>query len=356
MRLVVGKPNLPHLGDFNRYAEKIFESGRLTNNGPLVRELESRIEDYLCVKHCVLVANGTLGLQIAAKALGLTGEVIMPGWTFVATAHAMNWIGLKPVFVDVKGHHLDPYQVHRAITPNTSAILHVHTWGESGWVDELWDIASTQNIPLICDAAHAFWCSGSYRDRPIGNIGNCEVFSFHATKFFGTFEGGAITTNDPDLAERCKRMRNFGFADYDTVIDEGTNAKMSEIHAAMGLSSWNNIDELKNINFHNWCAYKFFLDDMILDYRDGGIYNYQYVVVESDHRDRIVDELAKKNIMARKYFYPGVHQMYPYSEQNWDLPNTERLARRTLCLPTGPSVTEDDINQICDIVEETCRS
>jgi len=352
MRLVVGRPNLPHLGDFYRYAEKIWESGRLTNNGPLVRELESRIADKLNVAHCVCVANCTLGLQIVARALELTGNVIMPSWTFVATAHALSWIGLNPVFADVKGHHLDPDAVRQIITSKTSAILHVHTWGQPGYVDELFDIASGHGIALICDAAHAFGCS--HRNWPIGNFGDAEVFSFHATKFFGTFEGGAITTNDSDLAQRCRRMRTFGFEDSE-VVDMGTNAKMSEIHAAMGLCMTDELRVITACNKINYLRYKERLGDMMILHTEGDTQNYQYIVIESECKDEIADELKEIGVLARKYFHPGVHQLPPYNAQEWNLPNTERLAQRTLCLPTGSSVTPDDITEICDIVEGVCR-
>ena len=343
MRLVVGRPNIPDEFRILYHLTEILKTRRLTNNGPLVRELERRIQEALGVKHCIAVANGTLGLQIAAKALDLTGEVIMPSWTFVATAHAMKWIGLEPVFVDVAGHHIDPVLVSRAVTDRTSAILGVHTWGQP-CNTMLQFLADGYDIALIYDAAHAFGCSCG--NQMIGNFGDCEVFSFHATKFFNTFEGGAITTNNDDLAERCRRLRNFGFVDYDTVMDIGINAKMSEIHAAMGLC----LLEYPLIipNKRNYLLYKERLGDAVLTHNDKS--NYWYIVVESDNRDRIVEELAKKDIQARKYFYPGVHQMPPYNQRDWDLPNTERLAERTLCLPNGPTVTEDDINEICEVV------
>lgn len=346
--------------------EKIWESGRLTNNGPYVRELERRIEEYLSVKHCVLVANGTLGLEVAAKALGLTGEVIMPSWTFVATAHAMSWIGLTPVFIDVKSHHLDPSLIDNAITEKTSAILPVHTWGKVGDIDWIWDVSCEYGLSVVCDAAHAFGCS--HHGTMIGNFGDAEVFSFHATKFFGTFEGGAITTNDPELAQKCREMRNFGFVDYDIVVSEGTNAKMSEIHAAMGLCLFDRLDEIVAWNYHNYRLYKERLGDIMVLYDENEKQNYQYIVIETLARDLIVDKLSEIDVLARRYFYPGIHRidMYRYSDGGvrpmphpysgaLALPETEHLARHTICLPTGPSVTEKDITRICDVVEGVCR-
>lgn len=344
MRLAVGRPNIPDEFRLLYHVTEMLKTRRLTNNGPLVWELERRIAEALEVKHCIAVANATLGLQIAAKALGLIGEVIMPSWTFVATAHAMKWIGLKPVFADVRGHRLNPVLAEEAITLNTAAIMPVHTFGNPCDIEGFRYVSEKHGIPVIYDAAHAFACS--YDGKMIGNFGTCEVFSFHATKFFNTFEGGAITTNCDGLAERCRRMRNFGFIDFDTVVEEGINAKMSEIHAAMGLCLLDH--PLVTPNKRNYALYKERLGDILLNHRDKN--NYWYIVIESDNRDEIAEELAKKDIVARKYFYPGVHQMPPYNEKKWDLPNTERLAQRTLCLPNGPTVTEQDIDEICEVV------
>jgi len=352
MRLVVGRPNLPDFDDFVERARQIWDTGRLTNNGPMVRELENKIAEKLQVANVICVANATLGLEVVARALELTGEVIMPSWTFVATAHAMSWIGLKPVFVDVKGHHLDPGLVEKAITPETSAILHVHVWGQPGPLEDLYWIAAKHKLNFICDAAHAFGCS---RDgQPLGDSGDAEVFSFHATKFFGTFEGGAITTNDDRLAQRCRQMRNFGFWDYDMVGTLGTNAKMSEIHAAFGLSLWKQVGSLASANRANFILYMQRLGNIMVRY-SGEHQNYQYIVIEVDNRDKAMDALYNVGIHARRYFYPGVHRMFPYGDTRLSLPNTERLAQRTLCLPTGPSVTPEDITQICDIVEKACK-
>lgn len=344
MRLLTGRPNVPDEYKLLHHVTKILESRRLTNNGPRVCQLEEIVAAYLGVRHCVAVANATLGLQIAAKALDLTGEVIMPSWTFVATAHAMKWIGLEPIFVDVRGRHLDPALVEDAITEKTGAIVPVHTFGAPCDIDEFRYISEKHGVPVVYDSAHAFGCS--YNGNMIGGLGACEVFSFHATKFFNTFEGGAITTNDSDLAERCRRMRNFGFVDYDIVVEVGINAKMSEIHAAMGLSLLD--APLVAVNRDNYHRYRENLGELLMPHDEGS--NFWYVVVETDNRDKVAEELAKIGVLARKYFHPGVHRMPPYDQREWDLPNTERLARRTLCLPTGPTVSKDDIDEICEVV------
>jgi len=198
----VGYPNIGNKELFLKLADKILDSRRFTNNGPLVQELEQRISKYLGVKHCIALCNGTIALEIAIRALELKGEVIVPSFTFIATAHALSWLGLTPVFADIdpKTHCLDPNSVRSMITPQTSGILAVHLWGRPCDIEALQEIAECYNLELLFDAAHAFGCS--YRGTMIGNFGRCEVVSFHATKFFNTFEGGAILTNDDQLADK----------------------------------------------------------------------------------------------------------------------------------------------------------
>src|SRR5215813_5840173 len=216
--LYVGRPNI---GDHQRFLERVNDLlGRrwLTNNGPYVQEFEKRVADYVGVRHCITMCNATIALEIAIRALNLTGEVIVPSFTFVATPHALQWQEITPVFCDIdpRTHSLDPRQVERMITPRTTGIIGVHLWGQACDTDALEEIASRRNLTLMYDASHAFRCS--HNGKMIGNFGRAEVFSFHATKFFNTFEGGAIVTNDDDLATRVKLMKNFGFAGFDNVI------------------------------------------------------------------------------------------------------------------------------------------
>lgn len=348
--LHVGEPNLPDFDDFCDRLRTIWIAKRLTNDGPMVRELETRIAQMLDVKNCVCVANGTLGLEIVVRALGLVGEVIVPSWTFPATAHAIELAGLTPVFADVKGHHLDPESVETVIHDKTCAIMHVHTWGQAGAIDRLRELARRNRLALICDAAHAFLCT--HNENLIGPLGNAEVFSFHATKFFSTVEGGAITTNDDALAEMCRMMRNFGFAGYDSVRCVGTNAKMSEVHAAFGLTMLDCINDVRERNFGTYHTYLEFLGDAMVRYDPVEQSNFQYVVVEMNNRDAVLGTLWNMGVRARKYFFPGVHRMFPYSIKMVDLPVTDELARRTLCLPTGQSVTKDDVAKICHVIKE----
>ncbi len=227
----------------------------LTNNGPYVQQFETRIAEFLGVRHCIAMCNGTVALEIAIRALGLSGEVIVPSFTFVATAHALQWQEITPVFCDIDPatHHLDPAQVEKMITPRTTGIIGVHTWGRPCDMDALEAIARRRKLQLLFDAAHAFGCS--YKGKLVGGFGRCEVLSFHATKFFNTFEGGAVLTDDDALAEKMRLMRNFGFSGYDNVIYIGTNGKMTEVCAAMGLTSLESVEQFMETNRRNHHAY-----------------------------------------------------------------------------------------------------
>ncbi len=240
--LHVGRPNI---GDRERFLDRIndmFDRRWLSNNGPFVQELEQKIAKLLGVKHCVAMCNATVALEITARALGLHGEVILPSFTFVATAHALQWQEITPVFCDVDPltHNIDPAKIENLITPRTTGILGVHVWGRACNVEALSAIAQKHHLKLMFDAAHAFACT--YQGRMIGGFGDAEVFSFHATKFFNSFEGGVVTTNNDELAEKLRGMRNFGFAGLDNVIRVGTNGKMSEVSAAICLTSLESLD------------------------------------------------------------------------------------------------------------------
>lgn len=363
--LHVGRPNI---GDRSRLMARIndmLDRRWLSNHGPLVLEFEERLRDLLQVRHCLTVTNGTTGLELAVRALDLTGEVIVPSFTFVATAHVLTWSGLTPVFVDVDPatHNLDPAAVQRAITPRTSAIMGVHVWGRPCAVDQLEILARQCGLHLIFDAAHAF--GASHAGHLIGGFGDAEVFSFHATKFFNTFEGGAIATNDDALAERLRLMTNFGFTGYDEVSELGINGKMTEVAAAMGLTGLESLDAFIAVNRRNYQRYQAELSGVpgvtLIGYDDRERNNYQYVVVEVDEtftgisRDELVSILHRENILARRYFYPGCHRMEPYRTLNPfagdNLPHTERISQQVMVLPTGEAVSPADIQQICAIIK-----
>ncbi|WP_306581780.1 aminotransferase class I/II-fold pyridoxal phosphate-dependent enzyme [Dokdonella sp.] len=365
--LHVGRPNI---GDRNAFLARIGEaldSQWLTNNGPMVQELEARIAQRLGVRHCVAMGNGTIALEIAIRALGLSGEVIVPSWTFVATAHALYWQGITPVFADIDPgtHNLEPAAVRRMITPRTSGIIGVHLWGRAAPVAELQAIADEHGLKLMFDAAHAF--GSSYKGQTIGRFGACEVFSFHATKAFNTMEGGAVTTNDDTLAETMRLMRNFGFKGYDNVIHPGTNGKMIEVCAAMGLTNLDLFDTVVATNRLNHAAYVQALAGIpgiaLLQYDSAERNSHHYVVLEVSvdcpaSRDDIIAALHAENILARKYFWPGCHMMKPYSDlfphAGLLLPHSESVAKRVVVLPSGLSITPAEVREIADIVRILC--
>ncbi len=364
-KLHVGRPNI---GDRKRLLariEEMLDRRYLSNDGPFVRELEARIAEHLGVRHCVAITNGTIALEILIRALGLQGEVIVPAFTFVATAHALQWQGIEPVFCDIdpRTHCLDPRAVERAITPRTTGIIGVHLWGRACAVREIEAIAAPRDIQVLYDAAHAF--GASYDGRMIGGFGRAEVLSFHATKFFNSFEGGAIVTNDDALADKCKLMRNFGFAGFDKVIYIGTNGKMTEACAAMGLTSLEALDEFIAVNKRNHERYTSELAGIpglkVLPYDPSVRSNYQYVVLEIDeqaagcHRDLAIRVLNAENVVARRYFYPGVHRMEPYlsARPGLSMPITEAVCQRVMSLPTGTAVSVATIDEICQVVRFT---
>ena len=368
--LHVGRPNIGNRERLQKRIDQLLDNKWLTNGGPFEQEFEERVATLIGARHCISICSGTVALEIAIRASGLKGEVIIPSFTFIATAHALQWQQITPVFCDIdpETHTLDPAKVEQMITPQTSGIIGVHLWGQSCDIESLTDIARRHGIRLLFDAAHAFGCS--YRGRLIGNFGDAEVFSFHATKFFNTFEGGAILTNDDSLAVDVRLMRNFGFTGYDEVTSIGTNGKMSEISAAMGLTGLESLEEFLAANYHNYQCYREELAGLrgvrLFPHNESERGNYQYIVLEIDEtvtqisRDHLMQVLWAENILARRYFYPGCHRMEPYrsrySHNAQSLPETEKVTKRVLCLPTGMSVTPTDIATICCIIRTTVES
>lgn len=366
--LHVGRPNIGNRTAFMERMDQILENQWLTNNGPMVQEFEQKVAERLGVKHCVAMCNGTIALEIAIRALKLDGEVIVPSWTFVATAHALYWQGITPVFADIDPvtHNLDPAAVARMITPRTSGIIGVHLWGRAAPVRELQEIADAHNLKLMFDAAHAF--GSTYRRKTIGRFGECEVLSFHATKSFNTFEGGAVVTNNDELADTMRLMRNFGFSGYDNVIHPGTNGKMVEVCAAMGLVNLLSHESVVATNRENYEAYRQALADVpgvsLLPYDSREQNSYHYVVIEISpngpaRRDDIVAALYAENVLARKYFWPGVHRMQPYRDlfphAHLMLPHTTQLAESVIILPSGTSLPNHAIRTVADIIR-VCMS
>lgn len=358
--VLVGRPSI---GDRARFFDRLdwaLSNRWLSNGGPLVQEFEGRIAELAGVRNCVATCNATVGMQLLLRGLGLHGQVIVPSLTFVATAQAVSWIGLEPVFCDVDPETgcLDPAAVEAAITPGTTGIIGVHLWGRTGGLTELEKLADANDLQLVFDAAHALGCTAG--GRAVGGFGAAEVFSFHATKVVNSFEGGAIVTDDDELARRLRAMQNFGFESSGVAVHVGTNAKMSEASAAMGLTSLDAFDEVVR---HNAGTYELYATELagvrglrLVEFDTRERNNFQYVVVLVDpaaeglERDALVEVLRAENVVAQKYFSPGVHRMPAYRcVPGPDLPVTDRLAAQVVALPTGPAVSREDVRRICDI-------
>jgi dTDP-4-amino-4,6-dideoxygalactose transaminase len=366
--LHVGAPNIGDQGLFYKYTEEMFGRRWLTNHGELALQFERELREYLGVKHCIAMCNGTVSLEIAIRGLGLSGEVIVPSLTFVATAHALQWQGITPVFCDVDPVTLciDPAKIEKLITPRTTGIIGVHVYGHSCDTDALQRIADAHQLKLMFDAAHAF--GHERQGRKIGGFGECEVFSFHATKFFNSFEGGAVTTNNDCLAEKMRYMQNFGFSENDCVEHIGLNGKMTEVCAAMGLTNLRSLDAFKAINRQNYKAYENGIENIAglrlirnaEDALDGDRSNKHYVVVEVQSefplsRDELHRRLRAENVLVRRYFWPGCHRMEPYKTSQPDvgvtLPVTEAILDKVLLFPTGTAMNPEMIQRVLALVK-----
>ncbi len=357
----VTRPSLPPLNEFIPYLEKIWESKILTNNGPFHQQFEKELADYLGVKYLSLFANGTLALVTALQALRITGEVITTPFSFVATTHALWWNNIKPVFVDIEPEYftLDPGKIESAITPQTTAIMPVHVYGNPCRIDEIQKIADTYNLKVIYDAAHSFGVS--IKGNSILNYGDMSILSFHATKTFNTIEGGAIICPDEKTKKRVDFLKNFGFADEVTVIEPGINAKMNELQAAYGLVQLKHVNEYfsKRKTISDLYRDKLtgiegirFLDDI-----DGIHHSYTYFPVLIDvetykeTRDEVYERLKRNNIYGRRYFYPLISQFPTYrglpSANKENLPVATKIAEQVICLPLYPDLGKDTVELIC---------
>ena len=363
-RIHVGRPNIGDRRMLQERIDDILDRCWLTNAGRYVKEFEAKTAALLGVKHCVAMCNCTVALEIAIRALDLTGEVIVPSFTFVATPNSLFWQGIQPIFCDIDPatHNIDPACIERMITPRTTGIIGVHLWGRPCNVEALTEIARRRGLKLLFDSAHAFGCS--CKGRMIGGFGDAEIFSFHATKFVNAMEGGVVATNDSDMAEKMRYMKNFGFADYDRTDHIGINGKMNEMSAAMGLTNIEAMPGFAAVNFQNYLQYRRELADIpgisIITYDEKEQCNFQYIIIEIDEviagvsRDTLVQVLHAEGVLARRYFYPGCHRMEPYRSHfpnvGLVLPETERLSERVLCLPTGTAVQKEAISAITDII------
>lgn len=357
----VTQPYLPPLEEFVPYLEKIWSNKILTNGGPMHQQLESELCRYLGVEHIALFNNGTIALLTALQSLGVTGEVITTPYSFVATAHSLLWNGITPVFVDIDPHtlNLDPGKIEAAITERTSAILPVHCYGNPCDVEAIEAIARKCNMRVVYDAAHAF----GVRDAG-GSIlrhGDLSVLSFHATKVFNTFEGGAIVCPDAETKRRIDQLKNFGIVDEVTVNAAGINGKMSEINAAFGLLQLSHMGTVLERRCEIDRAYREQLQGIkgIRLVEGGGGSNFSYfpVMIEDDYpmnRDGLYQRLKDSNIFARRYFYPLISEFPMYrgmaSAKADNLPVASRAAQRVLCLPIYPALTDSDIARVVDVM------
>ena len=361
--IYVTQPQLPPLSEFIPYLEKIWDSKILTNNGPYHKELERALCDYLGVKHLALLTNGTVALVTALQALRVSGEVITTPYSFVATAHALLWNAATPVFADVDPTtlNLDPEKIERAITPRTTAILPVHCYGHPCDVDRIKAIADRHGLKIIYDAAHAF---GVRRDDgSILNHGDVSVLSFHATKVFNTFEGGAIVCPDASTKQRVDHLKNFGFVDETIVVASGINGKMSEFNAALGLLQLKGIDEALRRREAIDRRYRDALADVkgIHCLPDAGerVANHSHfpILVRPGYslsRDALYQKLRDHGVYARRYFYPLISEFPMYrhlaSASPSNLPVATRAASEVLCLPIYPALSDEQVDAVIGLV------
>lgn len=361
----VTSPLLPPLQEFMPYLEQIWANKQLTNSGPFHQQLEVALADYLGVDHLSLFTNGTLALITALQALHVQGEVITTPYSFVATAHALVWNRLTPVFVDIdeETFNLDPAAVEAAITPRTTAIMPVHCYGRACDVDAFQAIADRHGLKLIYDAAHAFGVRDD-NGESILRHGDLSVLSLHATKVFNTFEGGAIISPDAATKKHVDHLRNFGFVDEVTVVTPGINGKMSEIHAAFGLLQLRYIDVALQRRQHIDKLYRALLagvPGLQLKVRQkGSNYSYFPILVGDGYpldRDALYQRLRDEQIHVRRYFYPLITDMGPYQampnlrERPW--PRAQKIADQVLCLPIFPDLGDEDVARIVAIIRDT---
>lgn len=363
--IYVTQPFLPSLEEYMPYLEQIWDSKWLTNGGPFHQELEEKLSDYLGVDHLALFANGTLALVTALQALRITGEVITTPFSFVATAHSLLWNGIKPVFVDIDPgtFNLNPEKIEAAITPQTTAIMPVHVYGKPCDVEKIQEIADLYGLKIIYDAAHAFGVR--YKGESLLRHGDLSTLSFHATKVFTTFEGGAIICPDAKTKRRIDDLKNFGYNGEVTVVAPGINAKMNELQAAFGLLQLKHIEQAIQRRKAIDVQYRELLSTVrgifCPPVSPEAIYNYAYfpILVDKEYtlsRDELNEKLRRHGIFPRRYFYPLISEFPMYrglpSAAPSNLPIAKAIADRVLCLPIYPALEHDSVIRITSIIAE----
>lgn len=352
---------VPDLKKYLSYLERVFKNGQFTNNGDMVKELSFRLEQYLGVKNLELVANGMLALQLAIRALGLKGDIITTPYSYVATANSIVWEGCRPIFVDIEERTfcVNPELIEAAITENTTAILATHVYGYPCDVDKISEIASRHKLKIIYDAAHCFGVK--YNGRSILEYGDVSILSFHATKLFHTAEGGA-TVSGKDVASKIRLMKKFGHVGEDEYLSIGINAKMSELHAAMGLCVLPEVDEL--IGIRRTLSEKY--DELLLGNgigrpvkTEGLEYNYAYYpILFPDHNSMMSARAAliEQDIFARRYFYPSLNALsYLADPGRFSCKVSEDVSTRVLSLPLSHELQASEVEKISSIILDNLR-
>lgn len=362
-KIYVTQPYLPPLDDLLPYLQTIWDRKVLTNNGPFHKELESELAEFLGVPSLALFTSGTIALVAALQALRITGEVITTPYSFIATAHSLLWNGIKPVFVDIDPVtlNMDPSKIEAAITPQTTAILPVHCYGNPCDVAAIQQIADNYNLRVVYDAAHAFGVESS--SGSILQHGDLSVISFHATKVFNTFEGGAIVCPDEKTKVHIDHLKNFGFVNETTVVACGINGKMNEFSAALGLLQLQHFNAAMEKRKHIDTLYREQLEDVpgihCVPRTEQVVDNYAYfpILVEDEYpmsRDDLFDKLDAEGIVARRYFYPLISSFPMYrglpSAVAENLPVAHRTAERVICLPIYPDLNDQDVLRIVDLI------
>ncbi|MDU1905359.1 MAG: DegT/DnrJ/EryC1/StrS family aminotransferase [Dysgonomonas sp.] len=365
--ITVTQPALPPLEEFIPYLQKIWDNKWLSNNGPFHQEFEKELADYLGVKYLSVFTNGTLALITALQALRITGEVITTPFSFVATTHSLWWNNIKPVFVDIedKYFNIDYKKIESAITPQTTAIMPVHVYGNPCNVEEIQRIADTYGLKVIYDAAHAFGVK--YKGQSVLNWGDLSIMSFHATKVYNTIEGGAIVCKDEKTKKRIDLLKNFGFADEVTVIEPGINAKMNELQSAYGLLQLKYVDSYISKRKEIVALYNSLLKDVpgvrTIDTKIEDVehaYPYYPVLINAKeygmNRDDLYYKLQEYDIFGRRYFYPLISDFPTYkglpSASVENLPIATKVAKEVICLPIFPGLTKEQVEKICKVIKE----
>jgi len=352
--IFVTKPFMPPIEEYIAYIQDIWERQWLTNNGPLVNHLELRLKELLEVKHMLFVNNGTIALQLAIKALGLTGEIITTPFSFVATTSTIVWEGCKPVFVDIDPHSLniDPSKIEAAITDRTSGILATHVYGNPCDIDRIQQIADKHQLKVIYDGAHCF--GTRYKQRAVFNYGDITTTSFHATKIFHTVEGGGVFSSSADVLKQVALMRNFGFSNIDEITGLGINGKNSEFHAAIGLANLPYVEDLAAYRKQLYTYYDEKLSTLNVQHiqiNRHAEFNYAYYPIIFNSEAQLLksmEELNRNRIFPRRYFYPSLSNLSYIEDQ--DTPIASDMAKRVLCLPLYSSLSFEEADFVCRIL------